>query len=190
MFARIPASLRWALVVATALSSAACRKAAPDEVVNMGRTMSPKPPVPPVGTGGTAGSGGAGGAGSGGSAGNAGSGGTGAVPTGPFSKAALLGAIADCAMDRYREFQDLAVMLDEKSHGAGLTITDFTALREAWLTVMTKWQEVELFRFGPMARAIDPGGQDIRDQIYGWPLVNRCGIEERLVSRAYDAPDF
>ena len=197
MLMRCSSPARWALVAAIALSSGACRKAAPDEVVNSGRTSTSKTPVPPVSTGGaagttggTTGSGGAGGAGTGGSAGNAGSGGSGANPTVPFSKAALLGAIASCAEDRYREFQELAGLLDDKSHGAGLSITDFAALREAWLVVMAKWQEVELFRFGPMARAVDPGGQDIRDQIYGWPLVSRCGIEERLVSRGYDAPDF
>jgi uncharacterized protein len=192
-------SLVWALVAAIALSSGACRKAAPDEVVNTGRTMNTTTLVPPTstggsggatGTGGSGGSGGAGGATTGGSAGRAGAGGTGGGPPVPFSKAALLAAVSDCAMNHYREFQELAAMLDGKANGAGLTITDFAALREAWLVVMAKWQEVELFRFGPMARSVDPGGQNIRDEIYGWPLVNRCGIEERLVSRSYDAPDF
>jgi uncharacterized protein len=191
MVTRFPATA--VLVAAIVLSSGACRKEAPHEVVNTGRTTTAKPPVTTAGAGGTGGgtgSGGAGGAGTAGSAASAGGGGTGATPTAPFSKAALLGAIADCAMDRYREFHELAVMLDHKSHGPGLAMVDFAALRDAWLVVMANWEEVELFRFGPMARATDPGGRDIRDQIYGWPLVNRCGIEERLVSRGYDAPDF
>ncbi len=186
---RLPLLAQWALASALALSSGACRKSAPDEVVNTGRTMAPKTPVPPGGTGGTGGTGsdaGRGGAGGGASrdAGN------GADPTTPFSKAALLGAIADCAEERYREFDQLASMLDERSRGAGPTLADFGVVREAWLLVMTKWQEVEMFRFGPMARSVDPGGRDIRDQIYGWPLVSRCGIEERIVSQSYDSPDF
>jgi predicted lipoprotein len=193
MIARLPCLLRWALVAAVALSSGACRKPAPDEVVNTRRTPTTKIPVPPAGTGGTSattGVGGSGGTGGAGTGGSAGAGGTGADPTTPFSKARLLEAVADCAMDRYREFQSLASMLDDKAHGPGLVAADFVALREAWLVVMAKWQEVELFRFGPMARGVDPGGQDIRDQVYGWPLVYRCGIEEQLVSRGYNAPEF
>jgi predicted lipoprotein len=191
MMTRFPATA--ALIAAIVLSSGACRKAAPDEVVDAGRTTSPKQPVTTAGAGGSGGatgSGGTGGAGTADGGGSAGGAGTGARPTAPFSKAALLSAVADCAMDRYREFHELAVMLDDKSHGPGLAMVDFAALRDAWLVVMAKWEEVELFRFGPMARATDPGGRDIRDQIYGWPLVNRCGIDERLVSRGYDAPDF
>jgi predicted lipoprotein len=189
---RLPLIARWALASAVALSSGACRKAAPDEVVNTGRITAPKTPVPPVGTGSTGGTGGTSGGSGRGGAGGAGSGdaGIGKDPTTPFSKAALLGAIADCAEERYREFDQLASMLDERSRGAGLSIPDFAVMREAWVVVMAKWQEVEMFRFGPMARSVDPGGRDIRDQIYGWPLVSRCGIEERIANQSYDAPDF
>ena len=200
--ARTVRTARWTLAFALAISPGGCRKPAPAEVVNTGRAVTPKtPPVPPSGAGGTGGAGGTtGGAGTGntatggnsGTGGNAGAGGTGADPTEPFSKAALLRAIADCAMDRYSEFRDIAASLDDKAGAAAATVapSDVTAVREAWIATMSKWEEVELFRFGPMARATDPGGNDIRDQIYGWPLVNRCGIEERIVSRGYEAPDF
>ncbi|HMJ57188.1 MAG TPA: imelysin family protein [Polyangiaceae bacterium] len=205
MVARFSLGARWALAGALALSSGACRKPAPDEVVYTGRTMAPKtPPVPPVGTGGTggaggsttSGSGGTGGAGAGGRAGDAGAGGSGgasgADPTTPFSKAALLAAVADCALDRYREFRDVAALLDDKARASASSgmAPELAAVREAWLVAMKKWQEVELFRFGPMARSTDPGGKDLRDQIDGWPLVSRCAIEERLVSQAYGDPDF
>ena len=197
--ARTSRAVRATLVAALALSSGGCRKPPPDEVVYTGRSTTPTTPVPPVGTGGTGGTGGSTGTGSRGGTGGAGgstdaggSGGTGADPTAPFSKAALLVAIADCAMDRYPENQQLAVNLDEKARGAASSTgaPDFTELRQAWLTAIDKWQEVELFRFGPMARSVDPGGQNLRDQIYGWPLVSRCGIEERLVSQAYASADI
>jgi predicted lipoprotein len=203
--ARSVTAARWALSCALAFSIGGCRKPTPDEVVYTGRAITPKAsPVPPSGAGGTGGAGGAttggrggtAGAASGGSAGtkggSAGAGGTGADPTTPFSKAALLGAIADCATDRYRAFRDVAVLLEDKARAAASSIapSDVAAVREAWLVAMAEWEEVELFRFGPMARSTDPGGKDIRDQIYGWPLVSRCGIEERIVSRGYDASDF
>jgi predicted lipoprotein len=189
---------RATLIAAFALSSGGCRKPPPDEVVYTGRASAPNPPVPPAGigsTGGTGGSTGSGGRGATGGAGgntDGGSGGTGADPTAPFSKAALLVAIADCAMDRYREFEELAVKLDQKARDAASSTgaPDFAELRQAWLSAIDKWQEVELFRFGPMARSVDPGGQDLRDQIYGWPLVSRCGIEERMVSHGYGGADI
>ncbi|HZH78068.1 MAG TPA: imelysin family protein, partial [Archangium sp.] len=35
-----------------------------------------------------------------------------------------------------------------------------------------------------------PGGADLRDNIYSWPLVSRCAVEEQLVSRGYASADF
>jgi predicted lipoprotein len=186
--------------IAALLASGACRKATPDEVVNTKSSQTPKPPVPPVGTGGAGGTGagttgsggGASAGGSAGTGGTTGTGGTGADPTAPFTKAALLAAIADCAVERYNAFNEAAVFLDGKARTAAASAApvDIISLREAWVAAMTQWEETELFRFGPMARAVDPGGKDIRDQIYGWPLFNRCGIEERIVSRGYEASDF
>jgi predicted lipoprotein len=194
------------VAIAALLSSGACRKPAPDEVLNTKSTPTQKPPVPPVGSGGTGGSttgtggssatGGAAGsggtAGMGGTTGKGGAGGTGPDPTAPFTKAALLAAVADCAVGRYQEFDEAATFLDGKARTAAASAApvDVISLREAWISAMAKWEETELFRFGPMARAVDPGGKDIRDQIYGWPLFNRCGIEERIVSRGYEASDF
>lgn len=197
--------------IAALISSGACQKPTPDEIVNTKSSATPKPPTTTgssgsggaggtsTGTGGTStGSGGAtstggtAGTSTGGTAGKGGAGGTGADPTTPFTKAALLTAIADCAIDQYREFRESAAALDGKARTAAASAapTDIIALREAWIATMARWEEVELFRFGPMARSVDPGGKDIRDQIYGWPLVNRCGIEERIVSQSYNAADF
>jgi predicted lipoprotein len=36
----------------------------------------------------------------------------------------------------------------------------------------------------------EPGGQGLRDQIYPWPLFNRCEIDQRIVSRGYADPGF
>lgn len=45
------------------------------------------------------------------------------------------------------------------------------------------WQENEVLQFGPAAPLAVAGGQELRDQIYSWPLVSRCAVEETLVSR-------
>lgn len=55
----------------------------------------------------------------------------------------------------------------------------------AFLDAMAAWQRAELFRVGPAAKAAQPGGQNLRDQIYFFPIVNRCLIDQQLVSQRY-----
>lgn len=52
---------------------------------------------------------------------------------------------------------------------------------------MKAWQRVELMQFGPTGSSSTPGGMDLRDQVYSWPLVSRCSIEDVLVSKRYEA---
>lgn len=111
----------------------------------------------------------------------------GTTPTGtPFSKEALLGSIAECAVKAYVDFEVSARGL---SLGLAGTPTGSTP-EEAWRSTMRAWQHAELFRFGPAARSTEPGGRDLRDHIYAWPLMSRCKIEEQLVSQVYAAPGF
>jgi predicted lipoprotein len=55
---------------------------------------------------------------------------------------------------------------------------------------MLSWQRAELFRFGPAARSTEPGGQDLRDLIYAWPVQPECKVDEQTVSRSYETPGF
>ncbi|WP_438014692.1 imelysin family protein [Sorangium sp. So ce315] len=115
------------------------------------------------------------------------------VDDGPFSKAKLLAAAADCALNRACEFEAQARALDERASALARAPGDANAAaaaRGAWLSAMRVWQEAEIFRFGPAASSTQPGGQDLRDQIYAWPLVSRCKVEEQIVSRAYAQPSF
>ncbi|WP_438023219.1 imelysin family protein [Sorangium sp. So ce233] len=114
------------------------------------------------------------------------------VDGGPFSKAKLLAAAADCALNRACEFEAQARALNERASAFARDPGEpsAAAARGAWLAAMRVWQEAEVFRFGPAASSTQPGGQDLRDQIYAWPLVNRCKVEEQIVSRAYAQPSF
>ncbi|MGK3960324.1 imelysin family protein [Sorangium sp. So ce118] len=114
------------------------------------------------------------------------------VDAGPFSKAKLLAAAADCALNRACEFEAQARALNERASALARDPGEpsATAARDAWLAAMRVWQEAEIFRFGPAASSTQPGGQDLRDQIYAWPLVSRCKVEEQIVSRAYAQPSF
>lgn len=111
----------------------------------------------------------------------------------PFSKTALLGAIASCTLQQIEEFAARAGELAQATAANEAEPSEATssAARAAWLTAMDSFQVLEALRFGPLARASeDPKGQDVRDQLYAWPLGGRCNVETQLVSRAYLAPSF
>ncbi|WP_129351319.1 imelysin family protein [Sorangium cellulosum] len=114
------------------------------------------------------------------------------APEGPFTKAGLLTAAADCALNRACEFEARARALHESASALARAPGEpsAAAARDAWRAAIAVWQEAEVFRFGPAASSLQPGGQDLRDQIYSWPLVSRCKIEEQIVSRAYAQPGF
>lgn len=60
------------------------------------------------------------------------------------------------------------------------------AARTAFAAANAAWQRVEVLQVGPLAlpnHAI--AGEGIRDEIYAWPIVSRCGIDEILVSQTY-----
>ncbi|WP_437964944.1 imelysin family protein [Sorangium sp. So ce260] len=218
--AGLPAALLLSLVGAATV--VACRKPPPNEVVYTGQSAGPggaqpsgsggAAPAPATGSGpgsATTGSDTTGSATTGsdttGASTSAASGGAGGgepgggdvcapVPLleGPFTKAKLLSAAADCALNRACEFEAQARALSESAAAlaSGPGEPSASAARGAWLAAMTVWQEAEVFRFGPAASSTQPGGQDLRDQIYAWPLVSRCKIEEQIVSRAYAQPSF
>lgn len=99
-----------------------------------------------------------------------------------FTKRALLTAIADCTLDQYRRLETKTATL--------AAATGTVAVQRAWREAMFAIEEAELFRFGPAARTTEPGGQGHRDQLYSWPLVSRCTIEEQLVAGTYATPEF
>jgi predicted lipoprotein len=62
--------------------------------------------------------------------------------------------------------------------------------REAFHRAMEAWQVLEPMQVGPAAPRSLPGGAELRDNIYSWPLVSRCAIEEQIVSRGYQSSSF
>lgn len=116
------------------------------------------------------------------------------IPEEPFSKAAFLRQVADCAVARYRDFEVHAVLLDEaaKANVATASEDSARAVQDAWLAANASWQVAEIFRFGPAARSADQdlGAQELRDQIYAWRFGGRCPVETALVDRLYASSGF
>ena len=111
---------------------------------------------------------------------------------GGFDKLSLLRAVADCSVARAKHFDGVAKTLRDATaaYAADRSPANATARSTAWTNAMASWQEAEIFRFGPAAPSTFPGGADIRDQVYAYPLFNRCKVDEQIVSKTYEAPTF
>jgi predicted lipoprotein len=66
------------------------------------------------------------------------------------------------------------------------SVTNLDAARTAWLEVQSTWQVLEFMQVGPLATASNTGGQDLRDEIYSWPLSSRCFVEQTIVNGNFD----
>lgn len=108
----------------------------------------------------------------------------------PASRAAALEAVAACSVEMYDGFRSAAAALSAAADAAAADPAELDEARDAWIEAMDVWQRAELFQFGPVAPATFPGGLDLHDRIYSWPLVSRCLVEQTLVSKAYESPDF
>jgi len=107
-------------------------------------------------------------------------------------RAALLKGLGECALSGYKEFAIAAGELDAaaKKVEAEGTPAARDAAREAWRKTIDTWERMEPFTWGPAGLSGTPGGQDLRDTVYAWPLFNRCQIEVQLVEQTYAKPEF
>ena len=63
---------------------------------------------------------------------------------------------------------------------------DRAAAQVAWGDAMGVWQRLEMVQVGPAgAMGVAIGGDDLRDEIYSWPLVNPCRVDQELVREDY-----
>ena len=114
-------------------------------------------------------------------------------PTPGFDKDALLGALADCAVSVYADANTKTSALAAAVTALVAAPADVPArdaARAAYYAAMDAWQVAEVFQFGPLGMNSSPGGQELRDPVYSWPLFSRCTIEGNLVSQRYSQPQF
>lgn len=62
------------------------------------------------------------------------------------------------------------------------------AARAAWRQSMRAWSRAEMMQIGPGAPSAAPGGESIRDEIYSWPTISACSVDQQLVSQRYLDP--
>jgi predicted lipoprotein len=110
----------------------------------------------------------------------------------PFTKLGLLQAVADCTLARYADFEAAAQRLNVASDAWAKELNDANALaaRLAFRDAMAAWQRAESMIYGPAALMMEPGGKDIRDDIYAYPAIDRCRIDQQLVQKRYAQSNF
>lgn len=67
------------------------------------------------------------------------------------------------------------------------------AAQTAWREAMVGWQQLELMQVGPSGSSGPTGfkgGQDLRDEIYSWPTVSPCRVDQELVAAGYENSEF
>lgn len=63
---------------------------------------------------------------------------------------------------------------------------DVLAAQAAWRATMASWQRVELMQLGPLGSSLTAlGGEDLRDEVYSWPSVNPCRVDQVTADGSY-----
>lgn len=124
-----------------------------------------------------------------------GAGGEGGQGGGGVSRQGVLAAMGPHVfLPTYRRFVDAAGELGEATRalaGAPDDAARLEAARLAWREAMAVWQEAEVLQAGPAGSSAKfTGGQDLRDQIYSWPTVNTCRVDQEVVAEQYGRADF
>jgi predicted lipoprotein len=68
---------------------------------------------------------------------------------------------------------------------------DWTAARQAWRDAMRSWQFLEVLQVGPAGEpSMRTGGRGLRDEIYSWPMVNACRVDQETATGDFASEDF
>ncbi len=104
---------------------------------------------------------------------------------------------ANVILPTYRDFAAKALSLEQAAaawEGALGTSNEATAreaAQQAWRGAMSVWQRAELMQVGPAgAMGTFTGGMTLRDEIYSWPVVSTCRVDQELVAGNFGTPDF
>ena len=123
------------------------------------------------------------------------------LPTTPgdnFDRSALLASLeAQVIQPAHQQFLTEAQALEaaalawEQTTQTGDGAAARSNAQVAWRNAMRAWQAVELLQVGPVGRdGVTTGGQGLRDEIYSWPTVNPCRVDQELVVSDYQRADY
>jgi predicted lipoprotein len=65
------------------------------------------------------------------------------------------------------------------------------AVQTSWRAAMMVWQELELMQVGPAGSSLTTiAGEDLRDEVYSWPTVNPCRVDQEVVGGGWVEPSW
>lgn len=119
-------------------------------------------------------------------------------PADSFDRRAMLANLADAViLPAIRDFRDASIALEDATTAAlaAVATADSAArladARAAWVEAMDAWQVLEVMHVGPAGSATRyTGGQGLRDEIYSWPTVNTCRVDQEIVDAEYRNAGF
>jgi sterol desaturase/sphingolipid hydroxylase (fatty acid hydroxylase superfamily)/predicted lipoprotein len=109
-----------------------------------------------------------------------------------LDRGTVLQSFGRCTVQVQGQFQTAAdaLVAATEAHAAAPTDATRAAARAAWERAIDSWQQAEMLRFGPSADLDTLGGRAMRAQIYAWPDVSRCLVEQQIVGRTYEGDGF
>ncbi|MEZ4241666.1 MAG: imelysin family protein [Myxococcota bacterium] len=120
-----------------------------------------------------------------------------APPASPQEQALLEAVGPEVVVPALSRFRDAAGALRDAvaAWDAAAAAGDDGAAREAvaepFRAALLAWEEVEQHQIGPAAPArASAAGQDLRDEVYSWPTVNPCRVDQETAAEGYAAADF
>ena len=60
-----------------------------------------------------------------------------------------------------------------------------------WLSTMAAWEMLEIMQIGPAGSSLTAvAGEDLRDEIYSWPTINPCRIDQETAYEQWSSASF
>ena len=119
---------------------------------------------------------------------------TGGDAASPQTTALLHNLASTIIAPAYVTFADEAATLNDALHELAATPTDEAAKIDAqhgWKTTMEAWQNIEVLQVGPAGSSLKTtGGANLRDEIYSWPTVSNCRVDQEIVKNEFTNADF
>lgn len=116
-----------------------------------------------------------------------------------FDRATLVRRyVDDMLLPALTQFEQASVVLEEKTVTyAGALEEDGDAAnakseaQQAWRDAMAVWQTIEMMQVGPLGMpGVMMAGEGMRDEIYSWPTVNPCAIDQQLVAHGFSEDGY
>lgn len=113
-------------------------------------------------------------------------------------QALLQGVSAQVVLPALNQFLDDAATLEQATgawndalESGQSGVEERATAQDAWWVTMASWQELEVMQIGPAASSLTAaGGLDLRDELYSWPSVNPCRVDQETVDAEWDSDAF